>query len=83
MLTGVVTSSLGTVADGLLDGDASDPLRASFQRSFNYWSYLVSVDWQANDDLFLYAKTSRSQRSGGLNTRAVFGDWRSAGSFRT
>jgi iron complex outermembrane receptor protein len=73
LLTGAVTSSLGTVADGLLDGDTSDPFRASFQRSYNYWSYLVSVDWQANDDVFLYAKTSRSQRSGGLNTRAVFG----------
>ena len=73
LLTKAVTSSLGTVADGLLDGDKSDPLRASFDRSFNYWSYLVSADWQANDDLFLYAKTSRSQRSGGLNTRAVFG----------
>ncbi|MGQ3178719.1 MAG: TonB-dependent receptor domain-containing protein, partial [Blastomonas fulva] len=35
--------------------------------------YLVSADWQATDDMFFYAKTSRSQRSGGLNTRAVAG----------
>jgi iron complex outermembrane receptor protein len=71
--TGAVTSSLGTPADGLLDGNTSDPFRATLNRKFNYWSYLVSADWQANDDLFFYAKTSRSQRSGGLNTRAVTG----------
>jgi iron complex outermembrane receptor protein len=73
VLTGAVTSSLGTVADGLLDGDPSDPLRATFKRKFNYWSYLVSADWQASDNVFFYAKTSRSQRAGGLNTRAVAG----------
>jgi iron complex outermembrane receptor protein len=73
VLSGVVTSSLGTVADGLLDGDATDPLRATFQRKFNYLSYLASADWQASDNLFVYLKTSRSQRSGGLNTRAVAG----------
>ena len=73
VLTNVVTSSLGTVADGLLDGDANDPLRATLERKFNYLSYLVSADWQASDDVFVYIKTSRSQRSGGLNTRAVTG----------
>jgi iron complex outermembrane receptor protein len=73
VLSGVVTSSLGTVADGLLDGDPNDRFRATFERNYNYWSYLVSADWQATDDLFFYAKTSRSQRSGGLNTRAVAG----------
>ena len=57
----------------LLDGDPSDPFRATFSRSFNYWSYLASADWQATDNIFLYAKTSRSQRSGGFNTRAVEG----------
>jgi iron complex outermembrane recepter protein len=79
VLTGAVTSSLiltapdGTILDDLRDGDPSDPFRGSFDRSFNYWSYLVSADWQASDNLFFYAKTSRSQRSGGLNTRAVAG----------
>jgi len=79
VLTGVVTSSLlltgpgGVVLDDLRDGDPSDPFRASFERKFSYWSYLFSADWQATDDLFFYAKTSRSQRSGGLNTRAVAG----------
>jgi iron complex outermembrane receptor protein len=79
VLTGAVTSSLflpgpgGTVLSDLRDGDPSDPFRASFERKFNYWSYLFSADWQPTDDLFFYAKTSRSQRSGGLNTRAVAG----------
>jgi iron complex outermembrane receptor protein len=79
VLTGAVTSSLlltgpgGVVLDDLRDGDPSDPFRASFERKFNYWSYLLSADWQVNDDMFFYAKTSRSQRSGGLNTRAVAG----------
>lgn len=79
VLTGAVTSALlltdagGVVIDDLRDGDPSDPFRATFDRKFNYWSYLLSADWQVNDDIFLYAKTSRSQRSGGLNTRAVAG----------
>lgn len=73
VLSNVVTSSLGTFADGLLDRDPSDPFRATFKNKFNYWSYLLSADWQASDDLFFYAKTGRSQRSGGLNTRAVAG----------
>jgi iron complex outermembrane receptor protein len=73
VLTGAVTSSLGTFADGLLDRDSTDPFRATFQRKFDYISYLLSADWQANDNVFLYAKTGRSQRAGGLNTRAVAG----------
>ncbi|MEP7349581.1 MAG: TonB-dependent receptor [Sphingorhabdus sp.] len=68
-LTGVETSSIPT----LLDGNPDDPFLATFNRSFNYWSYLASADWQATQDLFFYAKTSRSQRSGGFNTRAVEG----------
>lgn len=67
--TNAVTSSIPT----LLDGDPGDPFRATFKRSFNYWSYLASADWQATDNIFLYVKTSRSQRSGGFNTRAVAG----------
>ena len=67
--TGVITSSI----PDFLDGDAGDPFRATFKRKFNYWSYLASADWQAASNVFLYVKTSRSQRSGGFNTRAVVG----------
>lgn len=66
----------GAIASSIpefLDGDASDPFRATFKRKFNYWSYLASADWQAASNIFLYVKTSRSQRSGGFNTRAVVG----------
>jgi len=79
VLTNVTTSALtltnaaGAIISDLRDGNPADPFLATFERKFNYWSYLVSADWQANDDLFFYAKTSRSQRSGGLNTRAVAG----------
>lgn len=80
VLTNAVTSSLaifdpvtGAAISDLRDGDPSDPFRASFSQSFSYWSYLISADWQASDNTFFYAKTSRSQRSGGFNTRAVAG----------
>jgi iron complex outermembrane recepter protein len=65
-LTGVVTSALPA---SVLDKDPSDPFRATFSRTYNYWSWLGSIDYQASDDLFFYAKASRSQRSGGFNTR--------------
>ncbi len=53
----------------LLDGDPNDPFRATLNRTYNYWSWLGAVDWQATNDLFFYGKVSRSQRSGGFNTR--------------
>jgi iron complex outermembrane receptor protein len=65
-LTGVQTSALPAA---VRDGDPNDPFRATFSRTFNYWSWLASIDYQATDDLFFYAKASRSQRSGGFNTR--------------
>jgi iron complex outermembrane receptor protein len=68
--TRVETTSLPLA---VLDGDATDPFRATFNRTYNYWSWLASVDWQPTDGVFLYAKASRSQRSGGFNTRVVAG----------
>lgn len=68
--TGVAVSSLPA---NVLDGDPTDPLRATFNRSFNYASWLASADWQAARGAFFYAKASRSQRSGGFNTRVVAG----------
>lgn len=65
-ITGVQTSALPA---GVLDGDPNDPFRASFSRTFDYWSWLASIDYQASDELFFYGKVSRSQRSGGFNTR--------------
>src|SRR3546814_5502655 len=39
--------------------------------TFDYLSYTLGVDYQATDDLFLYAKTSRAYRAGGFNIRSV------------
>jgi iron complex outermembrane receptor protein len=68
LFTGGVTCSY-TPTDGL----ASDPCRASFERSFSYWSYTFGLDYEVAKGAFLYAKTSRAYRSGGFNTRAVTG----------
>jgi len=65
-ITGVQTSGLPA---SVLDGDPNDPFRATFSRTYDYWSWLGSIDYQPTDDLFFYAKVSRSQRSGGFNTR--------------
>lgn len=41
--------------------------------SFDYVSYLASMDYQLSDNVFLYAKTSRASRAGGFNIRGVAG----------
>jgi len=51
---------------------ASTPIDQCFRTSradFDYWSYLLGVDWQPARDVFLYAKTSRAYRAGGFNLR--------------
>jgi iron complex outermembrane receptor protein len=39
--------------------------------SFSYPAYVVGLDWQALDNLFLYVKTSKASMAGGFNTRPV------------
>ncbi|MEA3301357.1 MAG: TonB-dependent receptor [Pseudomonadota bacterium] len=39
--------------------------------SFSYPAYVISLDYQLNDDTFLYAKHSRASMAGSLNTREV------------
>ena len=39
--------------------------------SFSYPAYVISLDYQLNDDIFLYAKHSRASMAGSLNTREV------------
>lgn len=36
---------------------------------FDYPAWTLGIDWQVNDELFLYAKTSGAAKSGGWNTR--------------
>jgi len=62
----------GTTSLGQNDG-ANDPFslcRLTLEESFGYASYLLSLDFQATDDLLLYAKTSKSSLAGGWNARA-------------
>lgn len=39
---------------------------------YDYLSYNAVLEFQAADNLFLYASTSRAQRAGGFNSRQVF-----------
>jgi iron complex outermembrane receptor protein len=65
----------GVTTPGYLptDGDPSDPFLATARRKYSYWSYTLNVDWEFSRGMFVYAKTNRGYRSGGLNTRAVTG----------
>jgi iron complex outermembrane recepter protein len=45
--------------------------RVEEEAEFSYPAYLISLDYQLNDDIFLYAKHSRASMAGSLNTREV------------
>lgn len=53
--------------------DAPGVCASTNRRTFDYWSYTAGLDWQASDDIFLYIKTSKANRAGGFNTRAITG----------
>jgi iron complex outermembrane receptor protein len=63
------TNTCGVGADfGNLPGQpCNDPHSATF----SYPAYTFSLDWQALENTFLYAKTSRASLAGGFNTRPV------------
>ena len=48
-------------------GPCNDPHSVSF----NYPAWTVGLDWQATDEVFLYAKASKADMAGGFNTRYV------------
>jgi iron complex outermembrane recepter protein len=52
---------------GAITSPCDDPHNASF----SYPAWTVGVDWQANENLFLYAKASKAFMAGGFNTRYV------------
>ena len=62
---GVATSAF----PNLVDNPAQNPFLATFANSFDYFSYTAGLDWQVQQGMFVYGKTSRAYRSGGLNTR--------------
>jgi iron complex outermembrane receptor protein len=46
------------------------PCANSFDNSFSNVSYTAGFDWQVEDNVLLYAKTSRGFRAGGTNQRS-------------
>ena len=49
----------------------SGPCNDPHSVSFNYPAWTVGLDWQATEDVFLYAKASKADMAGGFNTRYV------------
>jgi iron complex outermembrane recepter protein len=49
------------------------PCSAPYSAKFTYPAYVIGMDWQATDHLFLYVKTSRASMAGGFNTRPIPG----------
>src|SRR5690606_39611893 len=54
--------------DGSLISASSD---TRSHDSFQYPAWILGVDYQATEDLFLYAKTGRASMAGGFNTRGT------------
>jgi iron complex outermembrane receptor protein len=46
---------------------------ATNRKTYDYLSYTAGLDLRAAEGVFLYIKTSRANRAGGFNTRAVTG----------
>jgi iron complex outermembrane recepter protein len=49
------------------------PCSAPYSAKYTYPAYVIGMDWQATDHLFLYIKTSRASMAGGFNTRPIPG----------
>lgn len=62
----------GPGACTLVVTDAPGVCELTRDKSFDYLSYVLGVNYQATDDIFLYAKTSKGHRSGGFNNRQSF-----------
>src|SRR6202022_3810531 len=56
-------------AETALYGATTSP--APHTLSFNYPAWTIGLDWQATDEVFLYAKASKADMAGGFNTRYV------------
>ncbi|TXS96403.1 TonB-dependent receptor [Parahaliea maris] len=72
---------LDTFINGFLNMPYFDPVTFSFvpevqKRSLDYDAFVprVSVDWQANDDVFLYASVGEGFKPGGIATTDGNGD---------
>jgi iron complex outermembrane receptor protein len=66
-ILGTNLCNVGTTTGNPAGAPCSDPHSASW----TYPAYVVSLDWQAMNNLFLYVKTSKASMAGGFNTRPV------------
>jgi iron complex outermembrane receptor protein len=60
-----------TLQNGGDFGNPTGPCNNRFQASWNYPAWTAGFDFQATDNVFLYAKTSKADMAGSFNTRAV------------
>src|SRR5690606_28768475 len=51
------------------DGGSAPPCRQTQQADFDYPAWLLGLDYQYSDDIFLYVKTSGASMAGGWNLR--------------
>jgi iron complex outermembrane receptor protein len=73
---GNLTSPTSGIFVCALDPSLLDPgttCSSTTHLKYDYVSYTASLDWQATPDAFLYIKTSRANRAGGINTLTVAG----------
>lgn len=61
-------NSIGDIPPNIPNGP-DDLCRLPLKKDFEYPSYLLSIDFELSDDIFLYAKTSRADMAGGFNYR--------------
>lgn len=66
-ILGTNLCNVGATTGNPAGAPCSDPHSASW----TYPAYVVSLDWQAMNNLFLYVKTSKASMAGGFNTRPV------------
>jgi iron complex outermembrane receptor protein len=66
------TLETSTCAVGADTGNpVGQPCSAVSHASFNYPAWTAGIDWQAQENLFFYVKTSKASMAGGFNTRIV------------
>jgi len=71
-----LTNALGadpTCAVGTQIGKpvSAGPCNEPHEAQFGYGAWTVGLDWQINDQLFAYVKSSKADMAGGFNTRPV------------
>jgi iron complex outermembrane recepter protein len=70
-LEGTGPLGMSTCGVGPSIGTTTGPCNDPHEATFSYPAYTVGLDWQVNEQTFLYVKTGRASMAGGFNTRPV------------